>query len=76
MLTYDEKRQIEGEIEMYIRSANAGINTRTLINDVYIALKPSIIAVNKHHLSGMLYLVCKHYKHIFIIRTPGYSIIK
>lgn len=75
MLADHEKRIVEKTMENQILANPKGINTRHLNQNVYNLLHRSIPNLNMHHVAGMLSWVHKSYGHIFLVRTPGYSII-
>lgn len=75
MLTNNEKRQIENDMVQFIKNNPNGINTRTLISQVFNSVAGSIPKVNRHHIAGMIAWVMKCYNFTLIIRTPGYSVI-
>lgn len=74
-LTYNEKRQIETAMISIIRANPSGINTRTLISDVYTNINPIIPNANRHHIAGMIAWVVASTAHQLIVRTSGYSVI-
>lgn len=70
-----EKRFLENCIETEILAHPTGINTRTLMGIVYNQVISMIPNVNMHHIAGMLSWVHRSKGHVFLVRTPGYSII-
>jgi hypothetical protein len=74
-LTGREKKIIENAIVTVIENNPAGIDTRKLIEMVMEAIAALIPHANRHHVSGMLSWVWRHYKYHFLIRTRGYSVI-
>lgn len=74
-LTFSEKRAIEKDMVNRINQNSKGIDTRSLISQVIIAVAPSIPNANRHHVSGMIAWVMDFYNFSLLIRTPGYSVI-
>lgn len=74
-LTRSEKRTVEKELVIVINRYPKGIDTRVLISTVMTTIAATIPNANRHHVSGMLSWVWKNYNYMFLVRTPGYSII-
>ena len=71
MLTYNEKRLLENELEKRIVSSSGGVDTRVLITNVCRSLRQTVPSLNPHHAAGMIAWVIEKYGHSFIVRTPG-----
>ena len=74
-LTDNEKLQIETNMKSIIRANPSGINTRTLITNVYTNVSSRIPNANRHHIAGMIAWVLASTNSNLTIRTPGYSVI-